>query len=426
MSPNNPNFFPNTQPTIDYESGSVNRSAIAVGGLAFVVATAAIGAALVMPHKKAKAPELGQPVAGAANFNSNYCADLSFANAAANPVTYNADAAFPRPDKPIKSESDVQPYIASLFDKNGPLAGQGDASPIALAKAIIDIPARDKQVFDPNRSVIADYDKTIAAYSVPKTGIKVAAADCVLLADTLRQTASYSVRFAAAGAKLVKYRIDRGTNYKVTGVTTTNVGAKDDLSGIKFTLPETAKGLDDFGAVYLATTPGHEGEIYVLGSVVAPQSSKNSLNQNGQKLTPAEKSKVFATIKAAAGGKTTSNTGGVTGGTNGNTGKTGTSVGTVPENKQGPAGGTASGSGATPEASSGVTHNTPGGGGKASPTPTPGNTPPPVVVVVPSKSPTPKPTDTFIPPPPTVPPTPSPTPKGTEQPCVSNPPYLIC
>ena len=423
MSPNNHSILPNMQPAVDHERGAANRVAIAIGAGALVVAVAGVGMLPFFNKGKSPVQPGDKPVAGAANYSTKYCAELTLDNAAADPLKFHPDAGLPIPEKPIKSEVDVAPYVASLFGKNGPLSGRGDGVSLALVEALIDVPAHNGKAFDPRANVIDEFDKKMSAYSAPTTGLQAAAADCVQLVDTLRQTASYSVTFAHATDKLIKYRVDRGPEFKAIGITATNFAAVGDMTAIKYTLPDTSKGLDGFGEVYESTTPGSEGDLFVRGSVIAPQTSKNLLNQNGQKLTPAEKSKVLATLKAAAGGKATSKTGGSTGGTNGNTGKTGTAVGSVPENKHGPAGGTTSGSGATPEASTGTTHNTPGGGGTASPTPTPGNTPP-VVVVVPSKSPTPQPTNTYVPP--TASPTPSPTPKGTEPPCVSNPPYVIC
>ena len=100
----------------------------------------------------------------------------------------------------------------------------------------------------------------------------------------------------------------------------------------------------------------------------------------------------------------------------------GVTSGNTPENNPGP--NTQGPSGPNPEASNSASETTPAGGNTPTPKPSPSETPThrPTPTPTPTK-PTPTPTPTHSTPTPT--PTPTPT-KGSEPPCVPNPPYVIC
>jgi len=132
-----------------------------------------------------------------------FCGELTFSNAAADSTIYGSEAALPK-QPTVHGPSEVAPYINSLFDKNGPLAGKGDAASLALIEAAVTEPAQDHKVFDPKRSIIGAFDSKASEYAGPN-GLTTAKADCNASFDVLSQVAKYNNRWAAKGGQVLGY-----------------------------------------------------------------------------------------------------------------------------------------------------------------------------------------------------------------------------
>ncbi len=222
------------------------------------------------------------------------CTSLSFANAAADSQKYLAGAAFPKNE--VDSPEAVKKYINSLFDADGPVAGKADAASIAIAVAAVTLPAQDKKVFDSKRSIINSYDTTTAGYGGPN-GVKTAVEDCVKTKKVFTEVAGYNPNWLGKGGRAILLKANRGSGNVITGFSPTNVVAAKQLGGVELTFRSSnSDNIDDFGSILIANgTNG--GELYVTGTVVEPQTSKESVKQDGQKLTPAQKQEAVKTIQ---------------------------------------------------------------------------------------------------------------------------------
>ena len=355
------------QPSVyDAEAGfATGKTLIAIGAVTVAAFGGVWGLGLLDKHQN----ESGAANAGN-NTNTKYCSELTFSNAAADSTKYISEAGLPKSS--VKSGEQVRPYIQGLFGKDGPLAGKGDAASLALVDGAITEPAQDHRLFDPKRSVIGAFDRKASEYSGPN-GATTAANDCVATYNVLTQVSTYNEKWAAKGAKVVIFKANRDAANKITGFTAENYVAAADLTGIELKFQNTNKSVDDFGDYLISTAPGTEGDLLTHGTITEPQQSKQSIKQEGQKLTPAQKKEVAKAAESQQSKQgnsnqqnVTSNTGHAPAGSqshnNSNNGG-GNTVGNSTGNTTETTGGTSSGStsGTTGSGTSGSTGGSTGG-----------------------------------------------------------------
>ncbi len=241
------------------------RTALALG---LVVASSAIGinACSDSAEKAAAAPTTDKEAA-------EMCNDFESSNAAANGSKYNTPNAFMPKTGKIDKSSQVREYIQSLFNENGPLAGNGDEASLAAIMATVVVPAHDGAVTDINFNYEAAYNARIAAYQ-GADGKKVAIADCKLAWKTLNQVAAYNDNWAQKGEQITEFQavrdVDNADEKKrnnIVGMQLAQGISTETLKGIEFKLRKTAKGVDGFQEILLSTNEEGEldGRIFIRG-----------------------------------------------------------------------------------------------------------------------------------------------------------------
>jgi|GEM_PF-3164225 len=381
------------------EEGAISRRVVAV-----VAALATAGALGTFGYKAAfggdkSANRTPVPATSPMSDQATNCDTLQFTAVDAE-ASFDAEAALPRND--VKSKSDVQPYVSSLFGVKGPLGGNASAASLAGVESIITISATDANAAkDPHYSYVKHWEDKLAQYAA-KGGLEVAKTDCADTETVFGEVASYNDNWAHVGDKVTEFKFNRNGKYAIDGlkvvdelVTNDMVsqGAKGTLgsmSGVELTYSPTAHDvLNGFGDFLITKS----GRIFAKG--YRPEES-GTLNEGSPKPSPSP-SPVNGGNANQGGG---SNGGGV------NKGKQ------SENNPNGPNNGP--GTGPSPEASPGK-DNTPNGGSTPTSGPGPSTGPSPNKTPSPSTGPTPSPSPSRSPSPsPSSTPSPTPSPKGTD------------
>ena len=209
------------------------------------------------------------------------CADLEFADAASDAVKYNPTAFLPKSGG-ADNPDDARSYVQSLFNANGPLAGNGDKASLAAVMATVGTPARDGAGTNPNYDYVGTFSTIMAKYSAAD-GLAAAREDCKQLNDTMSQTAEYNPNWAQKGETITEFAAVRDINnpleenrYNVIGMETREVVSIDTIRGVELSLQETEKGLDGFTSILISTNSEGEfdGRMFAKG-VTAGEVSVN-------------------------------------------------------------------------------------------------------------------------------------------------------
>lgn len=385
------NSAPNVEPSsVHQEAGQFNKAIAAAGVGVLLVGGAAIYG---FNHNSGDAKEQ----ATAAN-QANECNSLAFTNAGADAVKYGSESFLPR--NAVSGPADVQPYISGkkgLFSKTGPLAGNGDKASMAAITAVITDRATNKQAaIDPNYSYTDHFKRAEASFS-GTNGVEAAKVACEKTYDALTQIPNFTRDWAAKGEKLTQFVAVRNKANEIVGMKLQKKLASEVMSGIEFKYSSSAKGEVVAGFPSVLETP--DGELFVKG--YAPEDGGKDKHGNPTKKDDNKNAGSTVGPKTGTAPRGTNNEQqgcGASGHTNCG-GGSGTNHG---------GNGSGSGSGGS------------NGGGSHPTTPTPTYPPKTPPTYPPTTPPTYPPTTPPTTPPPTHPP------KGTEPPCVPNPPYVIC
>jgi hypothetical protein len=365
------------------------RTALAVAGVLLV--GGGTGAAALAMNRSGDDNQDGPAGTGVSASVSDACKTIEFTDAAANPQTYLPEAFLPK-GPAVSAAGQEVPYVAGLFDADGPAAGKADLGTVAVLDALITEPSRDHAVFDPKRSLTDAFDKAIQKYEAGDAGRKKAAEDCVTTNRVMVETGEFESSWVQNGANITAINAVHGDSYKIgRHLAIQNTTADKTMYGIVWKLRPGDTDNDDFGEVFESFTPGTEGRLFMKGVTLEDNNGKPNENA-GVVPTPSP------TPSPVTGNTTQSDQGGSA---------AGITTGNNPENNPAPI------PGRVPEAGTGD-HNSPtgvtgpvtgpntgGGGGGEKP---PVVTQPPVVTKPP----------VVIPPVETPPPTTPPTTKGTK------------
>lgn len=208
--------------------------------------------------KKASTQETGKPVD---------CDTSNFANVSARPNEYNDTAFLPHTDK-LGNNDEASQYVLSLFDQNGPLAGQLDPVSLAAIEAVAVVPSHDGVATNPDYDYVKTFKDKYAAYSQSDGGLELAKKDCVVARDTLVQTGQFNGTWAVKGETVTLFKALRDTNnqdvakrYNIIDMKPVKVVTQDTLGGVEFTVRASNKGIDGFISILLTK----EGDLYIKG-----------------------------------------------------------------------------------------------------------------------------------------------------------------
>ncbi len=238
--------------------GKLGTGAIILGGVLVVGGVAGVYSHYETGSKKASTQETGQPVD---------CNSSEFANVSARPNEYNATAFLPHTDK-LGNDDEASKFVLSLFDQNGPLAGQLDPVSLAAVEAVVVVPSHDGVATNPDYDFVKTFKDKFAAYSQADGGLDLAKKDCVTARDTLVQTGQFNGTWAVKGETVTLFHALRDTDnqdaakkFNIIDMKPVKVVTQDTLGGVEFTVRATNKGIDGFISVLLTK----EGDLYIKG-----------------------------------------------------------------------------------------------------------------------------------------------------------------
>ena len=210
------------------------------------------------------------------------CEVVKDKHASSNSEKYTSSGLFPRAEE-FKNSADIKAYVNRLFDKDGPLANNGDYASIAAGMGAFGAPSHDGEALNPNYDVLAIFADRFAAYR-SEGGSKAAAEDCNKLRETLVQDARLRNEWAKQGdivTQLVAVRdLDEDSDdfYSIQEVKFEKavVKSEEGLSGLELELRDTSKGLDAYYSVLIT----NDGQFYFKGLSVGDGGSVKIGDQN--------------------------------------------------------------------------------------------------------------------------------------------------
>ncbi len=234
----------------------------------------------------------------AANANTiEMCANSTFSEVSTNAEHYATEAFLPKGE--IKDAKSADAYVNTLFDKDGPLAGEQDQVSLGAFMATIVNPAHDGAAVNPNYDYLGTFKSNVAAYRAPGGDAK-AKEDCKTAFQTAKQTVQYNGDWAQAGETVTQFTAVRNEANKITGMKLDQVVTNDKLAGAAMALRATAKGLDGFTEVLI--TP--DGKMYVKGVTAGNGGSVSLEGENPEQVNPDAQTSIAPTPEdqAPAGG----------------------------------------------------------------------------------------------------------------------------
>lgn len=249
------------QPPVEAQAGFWDRAKErGMQGVAILVATGALALGACSGDK-----EPTDTVPTSRKDAVEQCDKFEGADAAANGSKYLSEAFLPKGK--VENNKQAMEYIHELFDKNGPLAGEGDIASLAAIMAAVVEPANDGVVTDINYDYFATFQNRIAAYQ-GKDGQDAAAKDCKTAWDTLTQVAEYDGNWAQKGEEVTEFvavrdveNEDEALQNRIIGMNFSKGATNETLKGIALELRGTSKELDGFVEVLIT----EDGRIFVKG-----------------------------------------------------------------------------------------------------------------------------------------------------------------